>query len=195
MIPALCPRAAGAAGWAIMRFCSALTAYIHFFITAPAVFRTCQRPAKRHTTLKIPKGKYHKNRIFGMEVSMAKVADQYFKLDPWKIIEEGFDPDYSRVSESIFSLGNEYMGVRGYFEEGTTCDTLLGSYFNGIYENGRKEENTAYKGIVTRTHFMVNSVDWLYTRISLDGEQLDMKTAQMKSFIRTLDMRTGVLTR
>lgn len=126
---------------------------------------------------------------------MAKVADQYFKLDPWKIIEEGFDPDYSRVSESIFSLGNEYMGVRGYFEEGTTCDTLLGSYFNGIYENGRKEENTAYKGIVTRTHFMVNSVDWLYTRISLDGEQLDMKTAQMKSFIRTLDMRTGVLTR
>lgn len=126
---------------------------------------------------------------------MAKVADQYFKLDPWKIIEEGFDPDYSRVSESIFSLGNEYMGVRGYFEEGTTCDTLLGSYFNGIYENGRKEENTAYKGIVTRTHFMVNSVDWLYTRVSLDGEQLDMKTAQMKSFIRTLDMRTGVLTR
>lgn len=126
---------------------------------------------------------------------MAKVADQYFKLDPWKIIEEGFDPDYSRVSESIFSLGNEYMGVRGYFEEGTTCDTLLGSYFNGIYENGRKEEHTAYKGIVTRTHFMVNSVDWLYTRISLDGEHLDMKTAQMKSFNRMLDMRTGVLTR
>ena len=49
---------------------------------------------------------------------MSKIADKYFKVDSWKIIEEGFNPDYGEVSESIFSLGNEYMGVRGYFEEG-----------------------------------------------------------------------------
>ena len=47
---------------------------------------------------------------------MSKIADKYFKVDSWKIIEEGFNPDYGEVSESIFSLGNEYMGVRGYFE-------------------------------------------------------------------------------
>ena len=41
---------------------------------------------------------------------MAKIADKYFKVDSWKIIEEGFNPDYGEVSESIFSLGNEYMG-------------------------------------------------------------------------------------
>ena len=29
---------------------------------------------------------------------MAKAADVYFKVDPWKIIEEGYDPAYSRVS-------------------------------------------------------------------------------------------------
>ena len=44
---------------------------------------------------------------------MAKTADVYFKVDPWKVIEEGFDPAYSRVSESVFSLANESMGVRG----------------------------------------------------------------------------------
>ena len=43
---------------------------------------------------------------------MAKTADRYFRVDPWKIAEEGFDPAYSRVSESVFSLANESMGVR-----------------------------------------------------------------------------------
>lgn len=49
---------------------------------------------------------------------MAKVADKYLTVDPWAVVEEGFDPLRNRVSESIFSLGNEYMGVRGYPEEG-----------------------------------------------------------------------------
>ena len=63
---------------------------------------------------------------------MAKVADKYFKADEWKVIEEGFNPDYGEVSESIFSLGNEYLGARGYFDEGYSGSKLIGSYFNGI---------------------------------------------------------------
>ena len=54
---------------------------------------------------------------------MAKVADIYFKTDPWKVIEEGFDPAYSRVSESVFSLGNESIGARGFFDEGGDVDS------------------------------------------------------------------------
>lgn len=126
---------------------------------------------------------------------MAKIADVYYKLDPWKIIEEGFDPNRNMVSESIFSLGNEYMGVRGYFEEGSSCDGLLGSYFNGVYEYSDDVNKSAYKGIIDHTHFMVNSVDWLYTRIFLDGEQLDLKTANFSGFTRVLDLREGILSR
>lgn len=126
---------------------------------------------------------------------MAKIADIYFKVDPWKIIEEGFDPARSMVAESVFSLANEYMGVRGYFEEGCSCDSLLGSYFNGVYEFSKDVNKTAYKGIVDHTHFMVNSVDWLYTRILLDGEQLDLNNAQFGDFKRVLDLREGTLTR
>ncbi|KUO74097.1 MAG: glycoside hydrolase [Clostridia bacterium BRH_c25] len=126
---------------------------------------------------------------------MTKIADVYYKLDPWKIIEEGFDPNRSMVSESIFSLGNEYMGVRGYFEEGSSCDSLLGSYFNGVYEYSYYINKSAYKGIIDHTHFMVNSVDWLYTRISIDGEQLDLGTVSFDNFIRVLDFREGTLTR
>lgn len=129
---------------------------------------------------------------------MTKIADEYIVQDPWKIIENGWNPEYNLVSESLFSLGNEYMGVRGYFEEGTSAPSLLGSYFNGIYET----ENTSgptYKGIVKKTHFMVNAVDWLYTRVMLDGEKLDCggnknRTA-VSAYSRVLDMKNGTLTR
>ncbi len=125
---------------------------------------------------------------------MAKIADKYYITDPWRIIEEGFDPDYSQVSESIFSLGNEYMGIRGYFEEGYQGESLIGSYFNGIYES-TGTEGSAYKGIIDRTEFMVNSVDWLYLRIQLGDEMLYFEQAQVEKFRRVLDLKTGVLTR
>ncbi|MBL4933154.1 glycoside hydrolase family 65 protein [Clostridium paridis] len=126
---------------------------------------------------------------------MAKFADIYYKIDPWKIIEEGFDEERNMVSESIFSIGNEYMGVRGYFEEGSTCEKLLGSYFNGVYEYSTDVNRSGYKGIIDHTHFMVNSVDWLYTRILIDGERLDLKVSQYEKFSRILDLKAGTLSR
>ena len=64
---------------------------------------------------------------------MGKVATRYLEVDLWAIIEKDFHPEHNRVSESIFSLGNEYMGIRGYHEEGYSGDTLQGCYFNGIW--------------------------------------------------------------
>jgi len=37
--------------------------------------------------------------------------------DPWKIIEDSFDPENVEAAESIFSLGNGAMGHRANFEE------------------------------------------------------------------------------
>lgn len=125
---------------------------------------------------------------------MAKSADIYYKVHPWKITEEGFNKDYALVSESIFSLGNEYMGTRGSFEEGYSGNSLTGNYFNGIYESIQLEKSS-YKGIVDKTDFIVNSADWLYTRIEADGELLDLNTVKFKDFYRELDLKSGILTR
>lgn len=126
---------------------------------------------------------------------MGKFADRYLKVCPWEVVEEGFRPEYGRVSESVFSLGNEYMGVRGYFDEGYSGDRLVGSYFNGIFEREKVPLLSEYKGLVTHTCFMINTVDWLYTRISADGETLDLARAEACEFIRRLDMKKGTLTR
>lgn len=124
---------------------------------------------------------------------MAKVADVYFQVDPWKIIEEGFDPAYCRVSESVFSLGNESIGVRGCFDEGGSVDSLRGAYNNGVYD--MEHLPRSYRGIIEKTHFMIPSAEWLMTGLTLDGEKLDLGKVRFRDFRRELDMRAGTLTR
>jgi maltose phosphorylase len=126
---------------------------------------------------------------------MAKVADRYLLVDPWKIIQAGFDPERNKVSESLFSLGNEHQGVRGYLEEGYSGDSLVGCYLNGIYEERYLREPLAYKGISNRICFIVNAVNWLYTRIVLDGERLDIAACNISGFRQELDFKTGELHR
>ncbi|MBO9600225.1 MAG: family 65 glycosyl hydrolase [Cohnella sp.] len=124
---------------------------------------------------------------------MAKVADKYLKVDPWAVVEEGFDPARNRVSESIFSLGNEYMGVRGYPDEGYSGDSLVGSYFNGLYEEMKLGAH--YKGIIRSLRFMANAVNWVHTRIEAEGETLDLAKSAFSGFKRRVDFRTGVYSR
>lgn len=126
---------------------------------------------------------------------MTKIATRYLEIDPWIISEKDFHPDRSRVSEAVFSLGNEYMGVRGYFDEGYSGNKLVGSYFNGIYSEVDINRPVNYKGMADIWHFMVSAVDWLYTRIKIDDELLDLNKSKISNFERKLDLKRGVLTR
>ena len=59
-----------------------------------------------------------------------------YPFEEWCITETEFNPEYNHRSESIFALGNGYMGMRGIFEEGLTetVPSTPGIYVNGIYE-------------------------------------------------------------
>ncbi|MEX1117548.1 MAG: beta-phosphoglucomutase [Terrimicrobiaceae bacterium] len=126
---------------------------------------------------------------------MGKNAKRYLDVDPWIIREGGFHADRAEVSESIFSLANEFAGVRGAFDEGYSGPAMPGFYFNGIYESGEHKYSTKFKGFAERWTYMVNAVDWLYTRIALDGEQLDLAKCRFGDFVRQVDMRRGILER
>ena len=127
---------------------------------------------------------------------MGKVSNMYLTVDPYLIIEDGYHKERHQVSESIFSLANEYMGVRDFFEEGIS-DTpqLIGTYFNGIIENSLEDTPSAYKGVVKRSHFTINSVNFFKCKLSVDGEVLDLNTSTFTDFRRVLDMNSGLLTR
>ena len=126
---------------------------------------------------------------------MAKVASKYLEVNPYKIIEKGFHQDRYQVSESIFSLQNEYMGVRDFFEEGVSLTGLIGTYVNGIFDFAKEDIPNAYKGIVKRTHFTLNCANFFKIKIRVGEEILDLAKVKYSDFYRELDMKSGLLTR
>jgi len=122
-------------------------------------------------------------------------AKPYLEIEPWAVVENGFRPDRSRVSESLFSLANEFTGVRGYFDEGYSGDTLVGAYFNGVFDEVDVKHPLVFKGFPTRTHYMINTLDWLHARLVVGRETLDLHRSTFEDFERRLDLRTGVVRR
>ncbi|MBT8182823.1 MAG: hypothetical protein KJO53_14680, partial [Eudoraea sp.] len=42
-----------------------------------------------------------------------------YPFDDWKIIQKKFAPQYLAQDETVFAIGNGYLGFRGNHEEGT----------------------------------------------------------------------------
>lgn len=120
---------------------------------------------------------------------------QYLKNDEWRIIEEGFDPDYQKASESIFSLGNGKMGQRANFEETYSGASLQGSYIAGVYYPDKTRVGWWKNGYPEYFAKVLNSPNWIGIDLEVDGEQLDLYKVKTDNFVRTLDMKQGLLSR
>lgn len=119
----------------------------------------------------------------------------YLKHDPWKIIEEGFNPAYNCISESVFSLGNGKMGQRANFEEGYSGETLAGSYVAGIYYPDKTRVGWWKNGYPEYFAKVLNATNWIGIGIEVNGEKLDLDSAKVEGFRRELNMREGYLYR
>lgn len=126
---------------------------------------------------------------------MVKEAQKYLEVDPWKLIEKGYHEERHQVSESLFSISNEYMGSRGFFDEGYPNKQLIGNYYNGIYEVPKNINRSSYKGITEKQHYMVNSTNIYYLRIYLNDELYVFDKNQISNYKRVLDFKTGEMTR
>lgn len=122
--------------------------------------------------------------------------NQYLRLDPWKIIEEGFHARLNRVSESLFSLGNGKMGQRGNFEETFTGESLKGHYIAGVYYPDKTRVGWWKIGYPKYFAKVPNAPSWIGIRIEVEGEELDLhRVNAILEFHRELDMREGILRR
>lgn len=126
---------------------------------------------------------------------MGKTANRFLEVHPWKVVENGYHPASNQVSESIFSLANEYSGIRGFFDEGVSNKSLIGTYYNGLYVYAPDQIESAYRGITNKVHYMINSANWVKSVIYADGEKLDLAKIDFSDFIRELDFKTGELKR
>ncbi len=116
---------------------------------------------------------------------------QYIKPHPWKIIEEGLLPEYNKVSESIFSLGNGKIGQRGNFEEYYSGETLQGNYISGIYYPDKTRVGWWKNGYPEYFAKVLNAPDWTGIKISVNGQRLDLHTCKITDFKRVLNMEKG----
>ena len=56
-----------------------------------------------------------------------------FEIDQWKIKTNKFEKEHKRLQESLTSLANGYMGIRGNFEESYSGESLKGTYIAGVW--------------------------------------------------------------
>ena len=119
----------------------------------------------------------------------------YFKVDEWKIIEEGFDPHYNKVAESVFSLGNGRMGQRANFEEPYSGETLQGNYVAGVYYPDKTRVGWWKNGYPEYFAKVLNAANWIGIDVQLGDEQLDLAKCEVTGFRRELNMKEGYLRR
>ena len=116
----------------------------------------------------------------------------YIKPDNWSIIEEGFDAESVKSSESLFSIGNGAMGQRANFEENYTGETFQGSYIAGIYYPDKTKVGWWKNGYPEYFAKVLNAPNWIGIDIEINDEKLDLNTcSEVRNFRRELNMKEG----
>ena len=120
----------------------------------------------------------------------------YIKPDNWSIIEEGFDAERVKSSESLFSIGNGAMGQRANFEEKYSGETFQGSYIAGIYYPDKTKVGWWKNGYPKYFAKVLNAPNWIGIDIEINGENFDLNTCtEVNNFRRELNMKNGIYTR
>jgi alpha,alpha-trehalose phosphorylase len=121
--------------------------------------------------------------------------------EPWCIRERresGPRADRAFLNETLFTLGNGYIGMRGTLEEGSAApkgQTLEGTYLNGFYESEPIQYPENAYGLARTNEFMLNVPNAKRIGLVIDGEEFGMGRGRVLDHERVLDFRTGLLTR
>lgn len=111
------------------------------------------------------------------------MKDTIIHADTWTIVEPAYDPARRHHGETVFTIGNGYLGTRGAFEE-RYVDEMRATFVHGVFDDTP----------VVFTE-LANAPDWLELDIWLEGERFDLSTGGLLAYKRTLDLRTGLVRR
>lgn len=117
-----------------------------------------------------------------------------FPVDEWSLVETRFEPSDLGVTETLFSVGNGYLGLRGNYEEARDA-FADGTFVNGFHETWRILHAEEAFGLARVGQTMINAPDPKIIRLYIDDEPLELSTADLIDYERALDFRTGVLSR
>ncbi|MHC0061680.1 beta-phosphoglucomutase [Nostoc sp. UIC 10890] len=112
-----------------------------------------------------------------------KGRSRHFIYTDWILIETQFDPEELHSKETVFTIGNGYLGTRGCFEEGYP-HALPATFIHGVYDDVP----------VVYTE-LVNCPDWLPLIVIVNGDRFRLDQGEILRYDRQLDLRQGLLSR
>ncbi|GEO04686.1 maltose phosphorylase [Adhaeribacter aerolatus] len=121
--------------------------------------------------------------------------ERFLTINDWSIIEDGFHPEYNKITESVCSIANGRMGHRAAFEEKYSGNTDPSHYIAGIYNSVKDQACVQLNNLPEYTTQMVKAPNWIGIDVEVDGEVLDLATCKILDFRRELNMREGYLER
>lgn len=105
--------------------------------------------------------------------------------------EEGLNIERLPLLESLMSLGNGYIGTRGYLEEFNYPKSVRGNYLNGIYERVPMAHAEWAWGFPLQSDRMPNLIDLFKITIALDEEKVVID-GNIEDFKREVDFEDGL---
>ncbi|MGA1836557.1 glycosyl hydrolase family 65 protein [Herbiconiux sp. 11R-BC] len=117
-----------------------------------------------------------------------------FPLDEWALTEAEFHTATQGRTETLFAVGNGYLGLRGNFEEGHKAHAE-GTFINGFHDTWQIRHAEEAYGFARVGQTIVNAPDARVIRLYIDDEPFVIADADTIEYSRTLDFRTGVLER
>ena len=130
----------------------------------------------------------------GREIGPDPLDRGRFPTDPWALVETGYRPDDLGVTETLFSVANGYLGMRGNPEEGRPA-YAHGTFVNGFHETWPIRHAESAFGFARTGQTIVNAPDTKILKIYVDDEPLTFGTADLEHYERRLDFRDGILRR
>lgn len=116
----------------------------------------------------------------------------YIQPNEWSILEEGFDVERVKSSESLFSIGNGVMGQRANFEEEYSGPSFQGSYIGGVYYPDKTKVGWWKNGYPEYFAKVLNAPNWIGINVFVNDEALDLFTCKkVEDFKRELNMKEG----
>ncbi|TDB81542.1 glycoside hydrolase family 65 protein [Micromonospora sp. KC721] len=114
--------------------------------------------------------------------------------ETWLIRRTQKDLDRLGEIESIFALGNGWVGWRGILDEGEPVE-MPGSYLSGFHEQRELAYPENGYGFPQRSDTVVSAPNAALIRLWVAGEPLDVRTGTVRTHEQVLDLRAGVLRR
>ena len=122
------------------------------------------------------------------------IDEERFPTDPWMLIDRDPAPRDLGATESVFTVSNGYLGLRGNVEEGREAHSH-GTFVNGFHETWPIQHAEEAFGFAKTGQSIVNAPDSKTLRIYVDDEPLLLGEADTEDYERVLDFREGVLRR